>query len=98
MCSCGRCLWRKQEHRPVFIPGAEPQLYALDNWDPVAGAGVIARGIVAEIDGELTVSSPLYKHHFRLGDGACIEDEAVQLASYPVALDGDTVCIAIDEG
>ncbi len=79
-----------------FIPSAEPQLYALDNWDSIAGAGVIARGIVAEIDGELTVASPLYKHHFRLTDGACLEDDGVQLACYPVAFDGDTVCIATD--
>ncbi|WP_346837353.1 nitrite reductase small subunit NirD [Microbulbifer sp. SAOS-129_SWC] len=77
-----------------FIPGAEPQLYAIDNWDPLAAAGVISRGIIAEIDGELTVASPLYKHHFRLRDGICLEDDSVQLGSYRVAFDGDTVLVA----
>lgn len=77
-----------------FIPGAEPQLYAIDNRDPFANAGVIARGIVAEVDGELTVSSPLYKQHFRLSDGVCLEDENVKLATYPTAFDGETVLVS----
>lgn len=80
-----------------FIPGQETQLYAVDNWDPIAQAGVIARGLVAELDGELTVSSPLYKHHFRLSDGVCVEDESIRLDVYPVAFDGETVCIAVDK-
>lgn len=79
-----------------FIPHAEPQLYAIDNWDPLAGAGVIARGLVAEVDGELTVASPLYKHHYRLADGSCVEDESVHLTAYPVAFEGDAVLIATD--
>lgn len=80
-----------------FIPNAEPQLYAIDNWDPQANAGVIARGLIADVDGELTVASPLYKHHYRLRDGICLEDESIKLESYPVAFEGDTVCIAISE-
>ncbi|WP_323845331.1 nitrite reductase small subunit NirD [Microbulbifer magnicolonia] len=80
-----------------FLPNQEPQLYAVDDWDPIAQAGVIARGLVAEVDGELTVSSPLYKHHYRLGDGVCTEDAAVRLNTYAVAFDGDTVCIAVDQ-
>jgi nitrite reductase (NADH) small subunit len=80
-----------------FIPDGSPQLYAIDNWDPQANAGVISRGLIADVDGELTVASPLYKHHYRLKDGVCIEDESVKLESYQVALDGDTVCIAISE-
>ena len=81
-----------------FIPHAEPQLYAIDNWDPLAGAGVIARGMIAEIDGELTVASPLYKHHFRLRNGTCVEDDSVCLDTYAAAFDGDTVLIATDPG
>lgn len=78
-----------------FIPHATPQFYAIDNWDPLARAAVIARGLVAEVNGELTVASPLYKHHFRLRDGACLEDDRVCLRTYPVALDGDHVTVAL---
>ncbi|UHQ56598.1 MULTISPECIES: nitrite reductase small subunit NirD [Microbulbifer] len=77
-----------------FIPHAEQQLYAIDNWDPIAGAGVIARGIIAEVDGELTVASPLYKQHFRLRDGQCLEDPGIRLDTFAAAFDGDTVVIA----
>ncbi|WP_237055301.1 nitrite reductase small subunit NirD [Microbulbifer sediminum] len=76
-----------------FIPDSDPQLYAVDNWDPIAGAGVIARGLIAEVEGELTVASPLYKQHFRLRDGQCLEDPEIRLATYPAAFDGDTVVI-----
>ncbi|WP_288131123.1 nitrite reductase small subunit NirD [Microbulbifer sp.] len=80
-----------------FIPDQEPLLYAIDNWDPIAKAGVIGRGIVAEIDEVLTVASPLYKQHYRLTDGQCLEEEDLSLATFPVAFDGDDVLIKIDQ-
>ncbi|MBY6190409.1 nitrite reductase small subunit NirD [Microbulbifer agarilyticus] len=80
-----------------FLPEQEPQLFAIDNWDPIAKAGVIGRGLVAEIDDEVTVASPLYKQHYRLTDGQCLEEEAIQLAVYPVAFDGDDVLIQVDQ-
>ncbi|MFA0810960.1 nitrite reductase small subunit NirD [Microbulbifer epialgicus] len=76
-----------------FLPDQKQQLYAVDNWDPIAQAGVIARGMIAELEGELTVASPLYKHHFRLIDGVCMEDSSIRLATYPMAINRDTVYI-----
>ena len=80
-----------------FLPDQEPQLYAIDNWDPIANAGVIGRGLVADIDGELTVASPLYKQHYRLTDGQCLEEEEIKLASFAIAFEGDDVLIQIDQ-
>ena len=80
-----------------FLPDQEPQLYAIDNWDPIADAGVIGRGIVAEIDGELTVASPLYKQHYRLSDGQCLEKPEYKLEVFPVAFEGDDVLIQIEQ-
>ena len=79
-----------------FLPDEESQLYAIDNWDPVANAGVIGRGLVAEVDGVLTVASPLYKQHYRLADGQCLEHGELQLTTFPAAFDGDDVLIQID--
>ncbi|WP_444915592.1 nitrite reductase small subunit NirD [Microbulbifer sp. TRSA007] len=76
-----------------FLPDQEQQLYAVDNWDPIAQAGVIARGIIAELEGELTIASPMYKNHFRLSDGVCMEDSDIKLATYPLAFSGNTVYI-----
>jgi len=64
-------------------------LYALDNYDPASGANVLARGIVGDVKGECVVASPLYKHHYSLLTGRCLEDSAKSVNVYPVrALDG----------
>jgi len=39
------------------------------------------------------VASPIYKQHFRLEDGHCLEDETVQLRTWPLRFDGETVMI-----
>ena len=58
-----------------YLPGNNAdQIFAIGNCDPMAAdAAVLASGILADIDGEPTVASPLYKHHYRLRDGVCIE-------------------------
>ena len=80
-----------------YLPAETPSIYALDNWDPLGGAAVLARGIVGDLGGQLVVASPLYKQHFRLADGQCLEDPAVHVASYPVRLDGERVSVAMPD-
>ncbi|XKE44473.1 nitrite reductase small subunit NirD [Halomonas organivorans] len=76
-----------------YLPGLDTELYALDHRDPFAGANVIARGIVGDLHGEPVVASPLYKQHFRLRDGRCLEDETVHLRTWTVRFDDDRVMI-----
>ena len=78
-----------------YLPAETPAVYALDNWDPLGEAAVLARGIVGDLGGALVVASPLYKQHFRLADGQCLEDATVQVAAYPVRVDGDRVWVAV---
>jgi nitrite reductase (NADH) small subunit len=80
-----------------YLPAETPSVYALDNWDPLGEAAVLARGIVGDLGGQLVVASPLYKQHFRLADGQCLEDPAVRVASYPVRLEGDQVSVAMPD-
>ena len=68
-------------------------LYALDNRDPFSRVNVLAPGIVGDVKGERVVASPVYKHHFSLASGACVEDPAVQLKVYPVRVEGHTVSV-----
>lgn len=75
------------------LPGHAQELYALDHHDPFSGANVIARGIVGDIKGQPVVASPIYKQHFRLEDGQCLEDEAVTLRTWQVSFKGDEVWI-----
>jgi nitrite reductase (NADH) small subunit len=70
-----------------YLPGAEGKtLYAIDNHDPQSGANVIGRGLVGSIKGDLVVASPIYKQHFRLEDGSCLEYPEQRLRVWPVRL------------
>ena len=51
-------------------------LHAVDNVDPISGAGVLSRGIVGDADGRPTVASPLYKQRFDLQTGECLDADA----------------------
>lgn len=79
-----------------YLPRAQegPRLYAIGNRDPRSGANVIGRGIVGHLAGRLVVASPLYKQHFRLDDGVCMEYEEQNLPVWPARFNGDTVEIA----
>ncbi|SDL17000.1 assimilatory nitrite reductase (NAD(P)H) small subunit [Modicisalibacter muralis] len=77
------------------LPSHAGELYAVDNHDPFSGANVIARGIVGDVKGEPVIASPLYKQHFRLSDGVCMEDSQTRLRHWPARFDGDRVMIAI---
>lgn len=59
-------------------------IYAIGNHDPFCGANVLARGVVGDLRGELVVASPMYKQHFSLVSGHCLEDDAVRVPVYPV--------------
>ena len=76
-----------------YLPDAPRRLYAIGNRDPIGNANVLYRGLVADIGGEITVASPLYKQHFSLESGACLEQPGVSVPVYEVALDGDDVLI-----
>lgn len=68
---------------------ADDQLFALDNHDPKSGANVLSRGIVGDLGGEPVVASPIYKQHYALRSGICLEDAATTLQTYEVqARDG----------
>lgn len=79
-----------------YLPGHATEIFALDHHDPFSDANVIARGIVGDIQGEPVVASPIYKQHFRLSDGQCLEDETVRLRCWPLRLENDRILIATD--
>lgn len=70
--------------RLVSVDGEEEGVYALDNHDPFSSANVLCRGLVGDVQGEVVVASPVYKHHFSLKTGRCLEDENVAVPTYPV--------------
>lgn len=70
-------------------------LYAIDNHDPYSKANVLSRGIIGDLSGEPVVASPIYKHHYRLRTGVCVEDADTQLNTYPVQLRDGMVWVQI---
>lgn len=72
---------------------APAQVYAIDNHDPFSNANVIGRGIMGDLKGQLVVASPLYKQHFRLEDGQCLEDPAIRLRTWDARLENGKVMI-----
>ncbi|MFD4838404.1 nitrite reductase small subunit NirD [Achromobacter sp. NPDC058515] len=78
-----------------YLPDAAGQsLYAVSNRDPKSGANVIGRGIVGHLGGDLVVASPLYKQHFRLADGSCVQYPEQRLRTWQARFNGDAVEIA----
>ena len=74
--------------RQIALFKVKGEFYAIDNFDPIGKANVLSRGIVASIKDELCVASPLYKQHFSLLTGKCLEEE-VSVKSYTVrSIDG----------
>jgi nitrite reductase (NADH) small subunit len=69
-------------------------LYALADHDPFSKANVLSRGIVGDLRGERVVASPVYKHHFSLKSGQCLEEESVKVDVFPVRLEGHTIWVA----
>ena len=92
----GVVAWCEGVQIALFYVADEQRVYALDNRDPQSGANVIGRGIVGNLGGEAVIASPLYKQHFRLADGACLEDGGQRLRVWPARLNGDVVEIDMD--
>jgi len=72
------------EQIALFWEGVSDQLFAISNHCPFANANVLSRGLMAEFSGTLTVASPIYKQHFNLKTGECLEDENVKVKTFQV--------------
>jgi nitrite reductase (NADH) small subunit len=72
----------------------DDRVFAVSNYDPFSQANIISRGLTGNLKGFDVVASPMYKQHFVLETGACLEDEQVTLKTYAVKIDGDDVLIA----
>ncbi len=59
-------------------------LFALGNYDPVARASVLARGIVGTRGDVPFVASPMHKQAYDLRTGSCLDDAALAVPTYDV--------------
>jgi NAD(P)H-dependent nitrite reductase small subunit len=68
-------------------------VHAIGNHDPFSRANVLSRGIVGDLKGELVVASPVYKQHFSLASGRCLEDPSVRLQVYLTCREGELIWV-----
>ena len=92
----GVCALLGGRHVAVFRVGdASPKIFAIDNVDPNAGASVLSRGLVGSIGERIVVASPIYKQHFDLASGECIEAPEHSVATWPARVFADMVWVAL---
>ena len=56
---------------------------------------VLARGIVGDQAGAPKVACPLHKKTFDLRTGACLSGDALEIATFPVRVEGDEVLVEL---
>jgi NAD(P)H-dependent nitrite reductase small subunit len=71
----------------------DDRVFAIGNNDPFSNANVLSRGIVGDLKGEVVVASPVYKQHFSLATGRCLEEPEVSVPVYAVRVDRETVWV-----
>jgi nitrite reductase (NADH) small subunit len=91
----GECALLEGKQIALFRLSGSKEIFALDNFDPFSNANVISRGLTGDIDGQLVVASPVYKQHFNLQTGQCLEDTSVCLTTYTVRIDNNSVQVSL---
>lgn len=79
----------------LFYMPKDKAVFAVNNYDPYGHANVLSRGIIGDIGGQPVVSSPLYKQHFNLNTGACLEDATVTIPAYAARIENGSVQVRI---
>lgn len=77
-----------------YLPESEQKVFAISNWDPIGKANVLSRGIVGDLNGKFVVASALYKQHFDLESGKCLEDETALVKVYQVSLKDNKILLS----
>ena len=82
------------ENKQIALFYIDDKIYAIDNYDPIGKAFVLARGIIGDSKGKLTIASPLNKEHYYLDSGECLEYDDVCVEVYNCKVDGEFVFLA----
>jgi nitrite reductase (NADH) small subunit len=96
----GVCALLNGRQVAVFRVGAgseaePPRLFAIDNYDPNSEAAVLSRGLVGSVGERIVVASPIYKQHFDLQTGECLEAPQHSVACYPVRVEDGKVWVGL---
>jgi nitrite reductase (NADH) small subunit len=91
----GVCALLNGEQVAVFRlgEGADTRVFAIGNYDPNSQAAVLSRGLVGSLGERIVVASPLYKQHFDLQTGECLEAPQHSVPTWPARIEGGKVWV-----
>lgn len=92
----GVCALVDNRQIAIFYLPKESALFAIGNYDPFGHANVLSRGMIGDLGGQPIVASPLYKQHFNLSTGICLEDESVRIPVYPIRIENGRVEVGME--
>ena len=93
----GICALLNGEQIAIFYMPVNNAIYAISNYDPVGKVNVLSRGLIGDLKGIPMLSSPLYKHHYNLQTGECIDDSSLSVKIYAIRIQQDRVEINLEE-
>jgi nitrite reductase (NADH) large subunit len=79
----------------LFRLDSRGEWYATENLCPHKRQMVLARGIVGDQAGAPKVACPLHKKTFDLRSGACLSGDTLEIATFPVRVEGDDVLVEL---
>src|SRR5690606_9152375 len=80
----GVCALVAGQQVAIFYAHRINEYFAIGNYDPIGRANVLSRGIIGSVGDSVVVASPLYKQHFNLRTGDCLEQPEHKLTVYTV--------------
>ena len=90
----GVCALLNGRQVAVFRIGElEPRVFAIDNYDPNSHAAVLSRGLVGSLGERIVVASPIYKQHFDLATGECLEAPENSVTAYSARVEDGKVWV-----
>ncbi|WP_347332861.1 nitrite reductase small subunit NirD [Marinimicrobium locisalis] len=91
----GICALINQRQVAIYYSKRLDEVFAIGNYDPIGKANVLSRGIIGSIGEHTVIASPLYKQHFDLRTGECIDSPEHSVPVYEVRMQGDRVEIKV---
>jgi nitrite reductase (NADH) small subunit len=91
----GLCALVNKQQIALFNSRRLNEVFAVSNFDPIGEANVLSRGIIGSIGGDVVVASPLYKQHFNLRTGECLEKPEHTISVFPVRIEAGLVQVQV---
>lgn len=90
----GVCALVNGQQVALFYSKTLDEYFAIGNYDPIGKANVLSRGIIGSMGEDIVVASPLYKQHFNLRTGECMDSPEHSVPVYPLQIVDDRIQVS----